>query len=82
MALTQQQKNEVWAQYMHDLSAANIASALLKQDMKDAVANIDAWVESNQASFNAALPVPYRNGASAADKARLLALVVMKRFGG
>jgi hypothetical protein len=45
-----------------------------------AVNAADAWVDSNAASFNAALPVAARNGLTSSQKARLLMFVVSQRF--
>ena len=44
------------------------------------LAPVDAWVEANAAGFNAAIPLPARTGLSAVQKARLLAMVVQRRF--
>lgn len=49
--------------------------------VKAAVDAVDDWCEANQASFLAALPLGFKNGSTAAQKALLLAFVVMKRAG-
>ena len=40
----------------------------------------DQWASDNAASFNAALPQPARTVLTAAQKARLLAWVILKRY--
>lgn len=51
-----------------------------KTDLKAAVDAVDGWVDANAASFNTALPVTFRNNASAAQKSLLLVAVVLMRF--
>lgn len=55
-------------------------STLTKADLLAAVNAVDQWVSDNQASYNSALPLTARNSLSVAQKARLLANVVTKRF--
>ena len=57
-------------------SVANV----LKTDLKAAVDAADSWVDTNSASFNTALPVVFRNNASASQKSLLLVAVVLMRF--
>lgn len=49
--------------------------------IKAAIDAVDDWADANAASFNATLPVAFRNTATAAQKALLLAYVCMKRSG-
>lgn len=51
-------------------------------DLVAAVQAIDAWCTSAQAAFMAALPEPFKTTSTAAQKAALLAYVVMRRFSG
>jgi hypothetical protein len=53
-----------------------------KGELDAAVTATDAWCTANAASFNNALPQPFRNTATAAEKALLLALVAVRRYGG
>lgn len=55
---------------------------VLKADFLAAVNAIDDWIELNTASFNLALPQPYRGAASASQKAALLAAVALRKFNG
>jgi hypothetical protein len=41
----------------------------------------DAWVDTNSASFNAALPAAFRGSATPQQKAMLLLYVAMRRYG-
>ena len=54
--------------------------ALVRADIVAAVNAADDWVVANAASFNAALPVAARNGLTAAQKAALLADVILRRY--
>lgn len=51
-----------------------------KQDIRAAVNAIDDWCEANKASFNAAIPEPARSGLTLKQKAKLLMLVIDKRW--
>ena len=82
MALTQQQLDQVYADIMQRLSAAGESTPCLKADIAAAVAACDTWVESNQVSYNNALPAAFKANATASQKARLLSMVLAKRFGG
>ncbi|MCC7208323.1 MAG: hypothetical protein IT323_13530 [Anaerolineae bacterium] len=53
---------------------------VVKADLKAAVDAADTWVDSNAASYNTALPQPFRNNATSAQKALLLCAVVLMRF--
>ena len=64
---------------MRYLLFGGIAS-VLKTDLKAAVDAADSWVDTNAASYNTALPVAFRNNASAAQKSLLLVAVVLMRF--
>lgn len=52
-----------------------------KVDIRAAIDACDAWCTANAASYNAALPQPFRTGASATQKALLLAYVCVRRAG-
>ncbi len=55
-------------------------AGITKTDLRAAVDAADAWVDSNAASFNSALPVAFRTNATASQKALLLVAVVLMRF--
>jgi hypothetical protein len=54
---------------------------ITKPDLLDAITAADAWIDANAASFNAALPAPFRTTATQAQKARLLSYIALKRTG-
>jgi hypothetical protein len=53
---------------------------ITKPDLREAVDAADAWVDSNAASFNAALPETFRTNATQSQKSLLLVAVVLMRF--
>lgn len=53
----------------------------LKAELQAAVNAADDWADANGASYNSALPVAFRNNASASQKALLLAAVIAARAG-
>jgi hypothetical protein len=66
------------AQWMRE----NITScSFTKTDLQAAVAAADQWVEDNTASYNTALPQPFRSSATADQKAWVLAYVLWRRIG-
>jgi len=50
-----------------------------KVDLKAAVDATDDWAEANAASFNSALPQPFRGAATTGMKSLLLCYVIMRR---
>jgi hypothetical protein len=71
---------EIWREMMSDLSSRREATPFLKDELKAAVDAVDQWVSDNQASYNAALPEPFKSAASAAQKALLMQYVVERRY--
>lgn len=68
---------EVSASFMR----ANIESlGVTKADLQAACYAMDDWLNANALSLNNAIPQPARSALSAAQKARLLMLVVERRF--
>lgn len=57
------------------------AAAFTKPDLIAAVAALDTFMDTNASSINSALPLPFRTSATTAQKALLLALIVMRRYG-
>jgi hypothetical protein len=53
-----------------------------KADLRAAITAIDDWATANSASFNTALPEPFKTQATATQKAALFAFVVLRRFTG
>lgn len=78
--LTNEDRDRVWRGFMRYLSANLSATGdLSKHDLRDAVSNTDTWIESNQASYNTALPQPARDGLTAAQKTLLFCAVALAR---
>jgi len=70
-----------WAQTMRDWPSNIGTPSVTKQELRAAVDATDAWIEANQASFNAALPQPFRGAATVPQKAFLFCYVAMRRAG-
>lgn len=78
--LTESDRVGVYAELMQDLSREREACALSKADLRAAVDAADTWANTNAAAYNSALPVAARTNLTAAQKARLLAAVILRRF--
>jgi hypothetical protein len=57
------------------------ALGVTKADVRAAVDATDAWIDGNQAAFNTALPLAFRNAASLTQKTLLFCYVAMRRAG-
>lgn len=80
-ALSSPDRVAVGAAFQADASLAREGfGALVKADIQAAVNAVDDWVVSNAASFNTAIPVAARTALTPAQKARLLAYVVKRRY--
>lgn len=55
--------------------------AFTKPDLAAAIAATDDWIEANTASFNQALPQPFRSSATTAQKSEIFAYVLWRRIG-
>jgi hypothetical protein len=53
---------------------------ITKPELRAAIDAADDWANSNATSYNSALPLPARTSLTAAQKARILAYVVTRRF--
>ncbi|MFD9069179.1 hypothetical protein [Streptomyces lasiicapitis] len=78
LSLDPTNRQRVLAAFMRDMRAP---CPVTKTDLVAAIAAVDDWIDINQASYNTALPQPFRGAASAELKAELLAFVVMRRAG-
>jgi hypothetical protein len=75
--LTDEDRRAIWAKWMQvNLEACGIE----KGDLRAAFNAADDWVDTNRVSFNSAIPEPARSSLTAAQKARILSLVVEARF--
>lgn len=79
MALTQQEVRIAW----HHMLAIDptLGQTFNKNDLDAALTAVDTWCTTNQASFIAALPEPFKSGSTAQQKALALAYVALKRTG-
>lgn len=55
-------------------------AGITKTDLQAAVTAADDWADANAASYNSALPATFRTNATTAQKAVLLAVVVLARY--
>lgn len=76
-ALPDMDRARVWRGVMRALDFGSVPN-VTKSDLRAAVDATDAWVEANAASYNIALPVIFRNNATAGQKALLVAVVAMR----
>lgn len=75
--LSDQDRATVWAEYMR---AQEGAHALTKADLRAAVDALDAWVDTNAAALNQAIPQPARAALTTKQKAKLFMYVVGQRY--
>ena len=72
---------EVWARLMEDVSQrGDGVPGMTKANWRAVIDAVDDWVNANSASYNAALPLPFRTNATAAQKALVLMWVVQRRY--
>jgi hypothetical protein len=69
---------DLWADFMRDNAAPY--GVLTKADLRAAVNALDDYFNANAAAINTAIPQPARGALSTTQKARLLQLVVAKRY--
>lgn len=69
----------VWAQWMRENTEA---CGITKPDLRAAVDALDVFLDTNATAINTAIPLPARTTLTTAQKARLLAYVTLKRWGG
>jgi hypothetical protein len=79
MALSAQERRIAWRAVLEQ--DASLAQSFSKPDLDAAVAAVDAWCDSVQASYVTALPAPFKATSNAQQKALLLAYVALKRTG-
>ena len=74
-------RQQLWRGLMRFWSAALATLAgCTKADLQAAVNAADDWANTNAASYNSALPATFRTNATTAQKAVLLAVVVLARY--
>lgn len=73
-------RQRVWRAFMRWLSR-NLAGIpnVTKSDLQAAVDATDTWIDTNQSSFNSALPATFRNNATLVQKTLLFCAVAAMR---
>jgi hypothetical protein len=71
-------RERVWRYFMRRNTDP---AAFTKADLRAAINATDAWIDSNAAAFNTALPQPFRGAATADQKTLILCWVAMRRAG-
>lgn len=76
------ERKGIWARWMQDLSSRLASTgSLTKSELRAAVDATDDWIETNQGSFNTALPAAFASAATAKQKAELFMFVASRKFG-
>lgn len=78
--LSSEDRQELWAEYMRELSQEAEPLALTKTDLRAAVDALDSFFHNNAATVNNAIPQPARSALTTEQKARLLLFVIRKRY--
>ena len=55
---------------------------ITKTDIKNAITDINTWIDNNAASFNSAINATARAGLTTSQKAYLLAIIALKKYPG
>lgn len=80
--LSQSDREKIARWFMRAASRAVEPLNVTKAQLAAAVTAADQWADDNAAAYNTALPAAFRNGATASQKALLLAYVILRRYGG
>lgn len=80
--LPENDRAAVHAELMRQLSDAREPCGVTKPDLRAAVDALDAFLDANASALNNAIPQPARSTLTTPQKARLLAFVALKRWGG
>ena len=78
--LTSEQRRQLWAELMQELSRDGETVSITKAELRAAVDDLDTWLNTNAATINNAIPQPARGALSASQKARLLMFIVRYRY--
>lgn len=78
--LTEADRQKIWRGLMRYWSSDwTLMSGFNKSELRDAVNATDDWIESNQASFNNALPEPAKSNLTQPQKTLLFCVVALAR---
>ncbi|NIP55016.1 MAG: hypothetical protein GWN00_14840 [Aliifodinibius sp.] len=78
--LTEQDRYDLWAEYMRFSSNIREEIGLTKPELRAAVDATDDWIEANKADYNSSLPAAAQAALTAKQKARLFMAVAQKKF--
>lgn len=78
--LSSEERRRIMAYAMRQASTLAV-SGVDKTELRAAIDATDAWIDSNAASFNSALPVTFRTNANLVQKTILFCYVAMRRAG-
>lgn len=82
MALSTAQREQVWRGLMRYWSSQEEPIGdVTKQELLTAVGDVDDWIESSQANFNASLSNPFKSEATAEQKTLVFVAVAAMRQG-
>lgn len=79
--LDAENRRRIWAHLMRNWDKTLGRIPVTKTELRAAVDATDDWIEANQASFNSALPQPFRGAATTPMKTLLFCYVAMRRGG-
>ena len=71
---------EGWSELMDELSSLDVRVGTSKTNLRAAYDALDAWLNDNAATINAAIPQPARSDMPTAAKAVLLKHVITQRY--
>ena len=80
MALTTEQRQELFAKFQRHQSSSRTLMNVSKVDLKNAVDAIDDWMDDNATSFNNAIPIPARTTMSMKQKLRIFMSILKIRW--
>lgn len=81
MALTEQQRGDLHAALMQDMSRTFENVTITKADLQAAINALDDFLEADADALNTAIPQPAREALTVSQKAKLLAAVAVWRCG-
>jgi len=79
-ALSDEDRAELSAEYNREISNERVPCGITKADIRAAVNALDTFLNDNAAAINSAIPQPARGTLTTAEKARLLKLVITRRY--
>ncbi len=80
MALTAQERQEIWARFQNDESKLRRSIDVDKADLRAAVDAMDDWWDTVEAQGNLAIPQPARGALTGRQKKYIFLLLLQTRF--